>query len=86
MGCDVDDRAHIVDRVHFAEVLDGVRRLQPTSILSSHLPAAPGTSIERFLAILASVPDAEPAAGPSHEEFSYMLEVMRSMQAEVALT
>ena len=53
--------AHIVDRQRFGQVLDGVRRLQPTRILSSHLPAANGTSLERFLEVLESVPDAEPA-------------------------
>ena len=65
--------AHIVDRRRFSDVLDGVRRLQPTAIYSSHLPAARGTSIERFLSVLESVPDAEPAVAPSHEEFAQML-------------
>ena len=68
--------AHIVDRERFGHVLDGVRRLQPTRIFSSHLPAASGTSLERFLEILESVPDAEPAAAPSHEEFALMLKAM----------
>jgi hypothetical protein len=57
-------------------VLDGVRRLQPTRILSSHLPAASGTSLERFLDVLESVPDAEPALAPDHEQFSHMLAAM----------
>ena len=68
--------AHIVDRTRFAEVLAGVRRLEPTRIFSSHLPAAGGTSLDRFLDILESVPDAEPAAAPSHEEFTFMLQAM----------
>ena len=68
--------AHIVDRERFGRVLDGVRGLQPTRIFSSHLPAASGTSLERFLEILESVPDAEPAAAPSHEEFALMLQAM----------
>ena len=68
--------AHIVDRTQFAEVLAGVRRLEPTRIFSSHLPAAGGSSLDRFLDILESVPDAEPAAAPSHEEFTYMLQAM----------
>ena len=68
--------AHLLDRKAFSEVLAGVRRLQPTRILSSHLPAASGTSLERFLDVLESVPDAEPAAAPSHEEFGSMLEAM----------
>lgn len=68
--------AHITDRKLFGEVLDGVRQLQPNHILSSHLPAASGTSIENFLQVLAMVPDAEPAVAPSHEEFGYMLAAM----------
>ena len=70
--------AHLVDRQKFGEVLDRVRRLQPTRIFSSHLPAATGTSMERFLQILESVPDAEPAVPPSHEEFQRMLAAMAS--------
>jgi glyoxylase-like metal-dependent hydrolase (beta-lactamase superfamily II) len=68
--------AHLVDRALFAEVLAGVRALQPTRIFSSHLPAATGTSLEHFLQVLASVPDAEPALAPNHEEFGYMLSAM----------
>lgn len=68
--------AHLVDRERFTRVLDGVRRLQPTRILSSHLPAASGTSLERFLDVLESVPDAEPALAPDHEQFSHMLAAM----------
>lgn len=73
--------AHLVDRQRFAEVLAGVRRLQPTTILSSHLPAARGTSLETFLGILESVPDAEPAPAPSHEEFSQLLLAMMAAPA-----
>lgn len=65
--------AHITDRKLFGQVLDGVRQLQPTQILSSHLPAASGTSIENFLQVLESVPDAQPAVAPSHEEFGHIL-------------
>jgi glyoxylase-like metal-dependent hydrolase (beta-lactamase superfamily II) len=72
--------AHLVDRERFSEVLDRVSRLQPSRILSSHLPAASGTSVERFLEVLASVPDAEPAVAPSHEEFGFMLAAMAAAQ------
>ncbi|HWC11785.1 MAG TPA: MBL fold metallo-hydrolase [Acidimicrobiales bacterium] len=68
--------AHILDRRLFGEVLDGVRRLQPTHIFSSHLPAASGTSLERFLEVLESVPDAEPAVAPDNEQFKLMLAAM----------
>jgi glyoxylase-like metal-dependent hydrolase (beta-lactamase superfamily II) len=52
--------AHVLDRERFGQVLDRVRQLQPTRIFSSHLPAASGTSLEAFLEVLESVPDAEP--------------------------
>ncbi len=74
--------AHLLDRQRFAQVLDGVRRLQPTQIFSSHLPAASGASLERFLQVLESVPDAEPAVAPSHEQFTHMLAAMMATQPE----
>lgn len=73
---------HLVDRQQFGQVLDRVRRLQPTRIFSSHLPAASGTSLDRFLQVLESVPDAEPAIPPSHEEFQHMLAAMAASEAE----
>lgn len=42
----------------------------------AHLPAASGTSLERFLQVMESVPDAEPAVAPSHQEFAHMLAAM----------
>lgn len=75
--------AHIVDRSKFGDVLAGVRRLQPTQILSSHLPAANGTSLDRFLEILESVPDAQPAVAPDHVEFGQMLAAMVASNADV---
>ncbi len=74
--------AHIVDREQFGQVLDGVRRLQPTQIFSSHLPAANGASLERFLQVLESVPDAEPAVAPNNEEFGHMLAAMTAPQGD----
>ena len=76
--------AHLLDRQRFGQVLDGVRRLQPTRIFSSHLPAATGTSLERFLQVLESVPDAEPAIPPNHEEFALMLAAMVAPPQPVA--
>jgi hypothetical protein len=72
--------AHLLDRERFGHVLDGVRRLQPSRILSSHLPAANGTSLDRFLEVLASVPDAEPAVPPNDEEFAQMVAAMTEQQ------
>ncbi|HWH34310.1 MAG TPA: MBL fold metallo-hydrolase [Acidimicrobiales bacterium] len=65
--------SHIVDRQRFAATLDGIRRLAPTQILSSHLPAAAGTSLEQFLDVIARVPDSEPMVAPDHEAFAAMV-------------
>lgn len=54
--------------------------LEPTRIFSSHLPAATGTSLERFLQVLESVPDAEPAVAPNNEEISHMLAAMLAVR------
>ena len=83
-ACSDSPWAHLVDRERFGNVLAGVRRLEPTRILSSHLPAANGTSLERFLQVLQSVPDCEPALAPSHEQFTQMLAAMMAGQPEPA--
>jgi glyoxylase-like metal-dependent hydrolase (beta-lactamase superfamily II) len=71
---------HVADRETWAGVLDGVRRLAPSRIFSSHLPAASGTSLDTFLALLATVPDAEPFVPPGHEEFGYMVAAITAAQ------
>lgn len=75
--------AHLLDRKLFGEVLESVRALQPTRIFSSHLPAASGASLEDFLKVLESVPDAAPAVAPSHEEFSQMLAAMQAPPVDI---
>ena len=72
--------AHIVDRQRFGDVLAAVRTLQPTRIFSSHLPAASGQSLDQFLQVLETVPDAEPFVPPSHEEFGHLLAAINAAQ------
>jgi glyoxylase-like metal-dependent hydrolase (beta-lactamase superfamily II) len=72
--------AHIVDRDRFGQVLDRVRRLQPTRIFSAHLPAAGGTSLETFLDVLVTVPDAEPFMPPDSHEFAEMIAALAEQQ------
>jgi hypothetical protein len=76
--------AHVTDRTKFGEVLDRVRQLQPSRIFSSHLPAASGTSMEEFLRVLETVPDAEPFMPPNSEEFAHMIEAMAAEQQQRA--
>jgi flavorubredoxin len=64
---------HTVDRSVFASELDRVRALEPTMVLSSHLPAAQGSSVERLLGALAAVPDAPAFVGPDQVALEQML-------------
>jgi flavorubredoxin len=63
---------HMVDKARFGEVLESVRQLQPTAIYSSHLPAASGVSLDAFIELLQTVPDAEPFIPPDHEAFTQL--------------
>ena len=65
--------AHLVDHSKFGQVLNRVRDLNPTMILSSHLPPAAGASTDAFLNLVASVPDAEPFRAPNQAELEQML-------------
>jgi flavorubredoxin len=64
---------HSVDRAAFAADLDRIRMLAPTMVLSSHLPAAPGSSLDALLGALAAVPDAPAFVGPDQAELEQML-------------
>jgi flavorubredoxin len=64
---------HAVDRAVFASELDRIRELDATMILSSHLPAAAGSSMDRLLDALAAVPDAPPFVGPDQAALEQML-------------
>jgi flavorubredoxin len=67
---------HKVDHDVFAKELDGIRRLQPRMVLSSHLPAASGDMTERLLASLAAAPGAQPFVGPDQAALQEMLAQM----------
>ncbi|HWD55905.1 MAG TPA: MBL fold metallo-hydrolase [Acidimicrobiales bacterium] len=64
---------HQVDRAAFASELERIRVLEPTMVLSSHLPAARGSSLGRLLGALAAVPDANPFVGPDQAALERML-------------
>ena len=64
---------HEADRGTLVHRLDAVATLEPSLILGSHLPAAPGSMIDRFLASLAAVPDAGPFVGPDQVALEQML-------------
>lgn len=62
----------LADRQRYGQVLDAVRRIAPTQILSSHLPASGGIFLDRFLRLLGSLPDADPFVAPDHEAFQHI--------------
>ncbi len=67
---------HHVDRAVFSSELDRIRALEPTMVLSSHLPAAQGSSMERLLGALQEVPGAEVFVGPDQAALEQMLAEM----------
>jgi flavorubredoxin len=67
---------HKVDAGVFAKELAVFRDIQPTTILSSHLPAAPGTMIDTLVASLESVPASPPFVGPDQAALEAMLAQM----------
>jgi flavorubredoxin len=72
---------HKVDRAVFASDLDRIRALEPTMVLSSHLPPARGSSTERLLGALAAVPAAPAFVGPDQAALEQMLAGMAGATA-----
>lgn len=66
---------HSVDESKFGSALDGVRKLDPRLILSTHIPAIHG-DVEGHLATLAKLPGSEPAVGPDQSVLEAMLASM----------
>jgi hypothetical protein len=65
----------LTDRSRFAAVLDEVRTLAPSQVLSSHLPATTGR-LDQFLDIVGAVPDAETFVPPNQAEFAQIVAQM----------
>lgn len=67
---------HKVNTDALAKELDGIRKMAPKMILSSHLPAASDEMTERLLESLATVPAAQPFVGPDQASLQMMLKEM----------
>jgi len=67
---------HKVDRGLLAKELNVIRTMDPTMILSSHLPAAGREMTERLIASLEAVPSADPFVGPDQAMLEQMLSGM----------
>lgn len=74
---------HLVDRAKFGAALHEVALLNPSRVLSSHLPPASG-NVERFLDVLAKVPDAEPSVAPSPEMFEHVVTALEALEGRPA--
>jgi len=64
---------HRVDPAAFAADLQSVRTLEPSLILSSHLPPAPGVMVGTLLDALQAAPHASPFVGPDQAVLEQML-------------
>jgi flavorubredoxin len=62
-----------IDRVMLSTELEAIRALEPSIVLSGHLPAAPGAMLDRLLDTLAVAPDATPFVGPDQQGLDLML-------------
>jgi hypothetical protein len=60
---------HLTDRARFAGVLDNVRSLGVDRLLPAHLPPTVGR-VDELLAVISTVPDAEPFVAPDAATFS----------------
>lgn len=67
---------HKVDPAKLAKDLNAIRDLDPTMVLSSHLPAATGKMLPQLLSSLEAVPTAPPFVGPDQAALEQMLAEM----------
>ncbi len=64
---------HKVDRSTFNDELARVRAIEPTLVLSGHLPPAPGTMLDQLLDTMAAAPHAAPFVGPDQAALQHMM-------------
>lgn len=64
---------HRTDRADFGKELGALRSMDPTMVLSSHLPAAAGSMLPQLVESLEAVPDAQPFVGPDQAALERML-------------
>ncbi|HSK25938.1 MAG TPA: MBL fold metallo-hydrolase [Jiangellales bacterium] len=63
----------LADEAALARSLDGVRRLRPRALLSSHLPPV-HRAVDRVLTNLQGAPSADPVPGTTHAELRALLD------------
>ncbi len=69
---------HLTDASRLRRTLDDARALAPSMVCTSHLPPAPGAMLDQLLAVVASIPDAEPFTAPDAEGFRMLVAAMHA--------
>jgi flavorubredoxin len=67
---------HKADEGALAKELKAIQSMEPSMILSSHLPAANGDMTDRLVGSLAAAPSAQPFSGPDQAALEQMLKEM----------
>jgi glyoxylase-like metal-dependent hydrolase (beta-lactamase superfamily II) len=67
---------HLVHEEKYGKVLESIRQMAPSAILSSHLPPAHGIT-DRLLKVLASLPGAQPFVAPNQAAFGQIVAQLR---------
>lgn len=67
---------HKANESVLAKELQAIRQMEPKMVLSSHLPAADGSLVDRLIESVASAPGAQPFSGPDQAALEQMLKEM----------
>ena len=70
---------HLVHEEKYGQVLEGIRQLAPSAILSSHLPPARGKT-DQLLKVLASLPAAQPFVAPNQAIFGQIVAQLKGRE------
>ena len=73
---------HNVDRARYAQELRRIREIDPSIVLSAHLPPAGGAMTERLLGALEAAPSAQPFTGPDQATLRQLLTQMTAGSAQ----
>lgn len=72
---------HMVDEKEYGKSLEQIRTMNPSVILSGHLPMARGKT-DQLLKVLGGLPSAQPFIAPNQEAFAHIVAEMTSSQAK----
>jgi flavorubredoxin len=67
---------HKANTAVLAREFEAIRKMEPTMVLSSHLPMASGKMTDRLLSALEAVPGAQPFSAPDQAALEQMLKEM----------